>query len=110
MKTEEVKIDFSGHFLFQIFATDKQLEIDPWNQKQMIPWDLNFCRKKVPSENINPILRKPYGPIWQSKIQNSPHMIVLVGDVYDYLYDGLSVCVFEKIKQRHAWRRITSPI
>ena len=37
MKTEEVKIDFSGHFLFQIFATDKQLEIDPWNQKQMIP-------------------------------------------------------------------------
>ena len=86
MKTEEVKIDFSGHFLFQIFATDKHLEIDPWNQKQIIPWDINFCRKKVPSENINPILRKPYGPIWQSKIQNSPHMIVLVGDVYVFTY------------------------
>ena len=81
MKSEDVKIDFSGHFLFQIFATDKPLEIDPWNQMQMIPWDLHFCRKKVPSENINPSLRKPYGPIWRSKIQNSPHMFVLVGDV-----------------------------
>ena len=81
MKTEDVKIDFSGHFLFQIFATDKPLEIDPWNQMQVIPWDLHFCRKKVPSENINPSLRKPYGPIWRSKIQNSPHMFVLVGDV-----------------------------
>ena len=29
LKTEDVKIDFSGHFLFQIFATDKPLEIDP---------------------------------------------------------------------------------
>ena len=81
MKTEDSKIDFSGHFLFQIFATDKPLEIDPWNQMQMIPWDLHFCRKKVPSENINPSLRKPHDPIWQSKIQNSPHMFVLVGDV-----------------------------
>ena len=28
-ETEDVKIDFSGHLLFQIFATDKPLEIDP---------------------------------------------------------------------------------
>ena len=81
MKTEDVKIDFSGHFLFQIFATDKPLEIDPWNQMQMIPWDLHFCRKKVPSENINPSLRKPYGPIWRSKIQNSSHMNILMADI-----------------------------
>ena len=102
MKTEDVKIDFSVHFLFQIFATDKPLEIDPWNQMQMIPWDLHFCRKKVPSENINPSLRKPYGLIWWSKIQNSPHIFVkdvlnkqhcpmslifvLVGDVCDWIH------------------------
>ena len=78
MKSEDVKIDFSGHFLFQIFATDKPLEIDAWNQVQIIPWRLNFCREKVPGEYIYPVKRKPYGLFWQSEIWNSPHKIILV--------------------------------
>ena len=78
MKSAYFKSDFFGHFQLQILTTGKPLEIDAWNQVQIIPWCLSFCREKVPCEYIYPVKRKPYGLFWQSEIWNSPHMIILV--------------------------------
>ena len=78
MKSAYFKSDFFGHFQLQILTTGKPLEIDSWNQVQIIPWYLSFCREKVPGEYIYPVKRKPYGLFWQSEIWNSPHKIILV--------------------------------
>ena len=76
MKFAYFKSDFFGHFQLQILTTGKPLEIDSWNQVQIIPWYLSFCREKVPGEYIYPVKRKPYGLFWQSEIWNSLHMII----------------------------------
>ena len=78
MKSAYFKSYFLGQFQLQIFATAKPLEIDAWNQVQIILWHVSFCREKVPGENIYPPKRKTYGLFWQSEIWNSPHMIILV--------------------------------
>ena len=65
MKSAYFKSDFFGHFQLQILTTCKPLEIvDAWNQVQIIPWYLSFCRGKVPGEYIYPVKRKPYGLFW----------------------------------------------
>ena len=82
MNSAYLKSHFFGQFQFQIFAIAKPLEIDAWNQVQIIPWCLSFCREKVPGEYIYPVRRKPYGLFWQSEIWNSPQMLILVSSRY----------------------------